>query len=98
MGGPFASKLRVMTLRGWGSLVVVVVVVCVCGTGRWFASSKANICKTSSPPRSKLQVFHTWIHRRYVASHRLHAAMAKLCGVLPWLGGCSVCARRSRCK
>ena len=23
MGGPFASKLRVMTLRGWGSLVVV---------------------------------------------------------------------------
>ena len=96
MGGPLASELRVMTTLQWLGLTDGG--GCVCGTGRWFASSKANICKTSSPPRSKLPVFHTWIHRRYVASHRLHAAMAKLCGVLPWLGGCSVCARRSRCN
>ena len=96
MGGPLASELRVMTTLQWLGLTDGG--GCVCGTGRWFASSKANTCKTSSPPRSKLPVFHTWIHRRYVASHRLHAAMAKLCGVLPWLGGCSVCARRLRCS
>ena len=96
MGGPLASELRVMTTLQWLGLTDGG--GCVCGTGRWFASSKANTCKTSSPPRSKLQAFHTWIHPRYVASRHPHAAMAKLGAVLPWLGGCSVCARRSRCS
>lgn len=86
MGGSFASKLRVMTTLQWLGLTGVV--------GRWFASSKANICKTSSPPRSKLQVFHTWIHPRHVPSRHSHAAVAKLGAVLPWLGGYSVCYRQ----